>query len=599
VIGGYLLLLMLVGVAFKRFTRDANDFVRSGCRATWWLVGASSFMTAFSAWTFTGGAGAAFEAGWSFIVIFFSNAVGFLLLAMFLAPWFRQTRAISVPELIRRRFDVGTQQFVAYLGSITGVIISAIWLFGLATFASTIFGLRVDHVIIGLGSVVVFYSFLSGSWGVMATDFVQSIILFPVTVLMAILALHQIGGVGEIFRQINEQGLSDHFKLFNTGEFDSRVIDFSMLWAFAMIIRKCYEYLGMGSARRFFAVKDGREARKGALLAFFLMLGGTFLWVIPPIVARLLYADEIMAMGISKPSEAAYAVISLKLLPAGMTGLMVVAMFSATMSSMDTGLNTNAAIFINDIYPALCRLAHRRPLEGRPLRFLAQAWTLLLGTVIILVAVNFSRIKGVGVFRLMQEMGAVFGSVFGVPMLLGLLIRRTPSWSAMAAILIAAIPSALGLMSGRDFFADVPFLATPWKVHTRIFLNSAVGTAVFLGSMIFYRSSKPGYKEKVGEFFRCMKTPVNFEKEVGGAVDVSQLRIVGSFTFIIGLLLCGLLAVPNTWGLGGRTGILFVTSTVMIIGALLFAAGLRSEREMNRASRAGKQNDEDSGDVAT
>jgi hypothetical protein len=82
-----------------------------------------------------------------------------------------------------------------------------------------------------------------------------------------------------------------------------------------------------------------------------------------------------------------------------------------------------------------------------------------------------------------------------------------------------------------------------------------------------------------------------------GAVDISQLKIVGSFTFIIGLLLCGVLAVPNTWGIGGRAGILFVTFTIMIVGGLLFTAGMRSERELRETSRDESQNDENSGDA--
>ncbi|MBT5168557.1 MAG: transporter, partial [Opitutales bacterium] len=59
VIISYLILLLAVGWYFKRFNKDTNDFLKGGCRGTWWLVGMSSFMSAFSAWTFTGAAGVA------------------------------------------------------------------------------------------------------------------------------------------------------------------------------------------------------------------------------------------------------------------------------------------------------------------------------------------------------------------------------------------------------------------------------------------------------------------------------------------------------------------------------------------------------------
>ncbi len=589
----YLLSMALVGVVFERFNKNTDDFVRSGCRATWWLVGSSSFMTAFSAWTFTGAAGAAFDAGWSFTVIFFTNAVGFLIQALFLAPWFRQLRAVSIPEVIRGRFNVQTQQFCAYLGTIVGMIGAAITLYGLAVFTSTVFGFNITVVICALGCVVLFYSCLSGNWAVMATDFIQAIILFPLTVLIAILALMEIGGISGLLHEIEVQGLTEQYKLFNTGEFNDRVIDFSLMWAFGLLIFKCCGFMGLSAARRYFAVKDGKEAKKAAWLAFFLMLGGTFIWIIPPMVARLRFADAVMSVGGSKPAETAYAVISMKLLPQGMIGLMVVAMFAATMSSMDSGLNTNAAVFVNDIYPALCKLFRKKMLEGKKLLLLAQGWTLLMGIAIIMIAINFSQLKGVGVFRLMQELGAIFGSVIGVPMLLGLFIRKTPPWSAMAAILVAAIPSTIGYLSGKgyEFIQAIPWMASPWKIYVRFFLNAGVGSAVFILSALFYKYSPLDYVEKVKKFFTNMRTPVDFEKEVGGAVDLSQLLIIGCFCFVIGILICLLTVLPNTWGFTGRGGILFVGGSIAGVGLLLYLAGRRSVRELKKLQAESGENE--------
>jgi Na+/proline symporter len=79
VILAYLLLMVFVGILFKSFSGNISDFFRGGCRATWWLVGMNAFMSSFSAWTFTGAAGVAFESGWSVLVIFLAHASGFLL----------------------------------------------------------------------------------------------------------------------------------------------------------------------------------------------------------------------------------------------------------------------------------------------------------------------------------------------------------------------------------------------------------------------------------------------------------------------------------------------------------------------------------------
>ena len=120
VIAGYLLTLIMVGVVFRRFSKDTSDYFRAGGKATWWLMGGSVFMQAFSAWTFTGAAGAAFQVGWSLPVMFISNATGFLIIAVVTGAWFRQLRCVTAADLVRLRFGAGMEQFVAYLGMLTG-----------------------------------------------------------------------------------------------------------------------------------------------------------------------------------------------------------------------------------------------------------------------------------------------------------------------------------------------------------------------------------------------------------------------------------------------------------------------------------------------
>ena len=86
VIAVYLVLMVGVGVAMRRLNRDTSDYFRSGCKGTWWLVGSSAFMGAFSAWTFSGAAGSAYEAGWSVAAIYLANTVGFVLNAIWRDP---------------------------------------------------------------------------------------------------------------------------------------------------------------------------------------------------------------------------------------------------------------------------------------------------------------------------------------------------------------------------------------------------------------------------------------------------------------------------------------------------------------------------------
>lgn len=576
VIGCYLAVLVGVGMVFRRFNENVSDYFRNGCKGTWWLVGSSAFMTAFSAWTFSGAAGAAYEAGWSVLVIYLANSVGFAINGLFLAKWFRQIRAITGPEVIRLRFGISTQQFYAWMSFVMQTLYSSLHLLGLAIFCSAVFGYKIEQVIVVVGAVVLLYSLIGGSWAVTATDFLQTLILIPITILVGVLCLVKLGGVGALFQGIQDMGLSSAYGVFNApDQFPLRAYTYA--WAIAMLLKNVIGYNTLTSAQRYFLVKDGREAQKAAWLGFVLMTAGAFLWFIPPMTARLLFHVEVMAVDIPKAAEAAYAIASLNVLPLGMTGLMVVAMFAATMSSMDSGLNRNAAIFTNDIYPTLCRLFGRTAMQGKSLMRLGQVFSAVFGVCIVSIATYFANTEGRGVFEHMLNIGALLALPMAVPALMGLFIRTSPSWAAIVTVCVTLIPSAIGFFSAELF-------GETWSFQQKVFVNLAVGIVVYLLTMPFWNRAPEVYKTQAQEFFDRMLTPVDFEKEIGIPNDLRQLKIIGSFAAVIGGVICMLVLLPNP--LIGRLGILFVGGFVLGVGGVFIWLGRRSELETSRIEAA-------------
>ncbi len=576
VIGCYLAVLVGVGMVFRRFNENVSDYFRNGCKGTWWLVGSSAFMTAFSAWTFSGAAGAAYEAGWSVLVIYLANSVGFAINGLFLAKWFRQTRAITGPEVIRLRFGIPTQQFYAWMSFVMQTLYSSLHLLGLAIFCSAVFGYKIEQVIVVVGAVVLLYSLIGGSWAVTATDFLQTLILIPITILVGVLCLVKIGGVGALFQGIQDMGLSSAYGVFNTpDQFPLRAYTYA--WAIAMLLKNVIGYNTLTSAQRYFLVKDGREAQKAAWLGFVLMTAGAFLWFIPPMTARLLFHAEVMAIDIPKAAEAAYAIASLNVLPLGMTGLMVVAMFAATMSSMDSGLNRNAAIFTNDIYPTLCRLFGRATMQGKSLMRLGQVFSAVFGVFIVSIATYFANTEGRGVFEHMLNIGALLALPMAVPALLGLFIRTSPSWAAIVTVSVTLIPSAIGFFSAEIF-------GETWSFQQKVFINLSVGVVAYLLTVPFWNRAPEFYKRQAQGFFDRMLMPVDFEKEIGAPNDLRQLKIIGSFAAIIGGLICTLVLLPNP--LIGRLGILFVGGFVLGVGGVFIWLGQRSELETSQIEAA-------------
>lgn len=565
VIGTYLLVLIAFGFVMARLVRSDADYFRCGSRGTWWLVGVSNFMSGFSAWTFTGAAGVAFEAGPSVILIGLGGVVGtFLILAPFLAGWFRQLRATTMPEVIRNRFGPRTQQFYAYINVPTRLLYSSLHLFGFAIFASTFFGWDIRLIIIAVGLTVTLYATFGGNWAATTTDFLQSMIVLSMTILVAVLCLQHVGGIGGMISLVQEKGLQSDFTFIKPdGQFSGN--RYGWWWMIAMTVFGLMSLGNVAASPQFFSTKDGREAKRAALLGGLLGLAAQFLFYIPPMVARLTAADDVLGSSLKKPAESAYAVMSMKLLTPGLMAVMVVAMLAATMSAMDTGLNRNAAIITEDIYPALRRRLGRKEADGNHRMRLGQIMTAMLGIGIIILAMHFAGVGDAnkGIFGIMLDINTTLTIPLMIPMTLCLFVKRVPSWTAIASAAVTMVPSLLGFFS-KDLFGH------EWTYQQKLFTTIPVGIAAFLLCGLSWRRETLAYHQQVDQFFTTMHTPVDFAAEVGDENDLRQLRIVGVFSVIVGMLMMLLVFLPDDWR--GRIQVLCVSGGVCAVGALMIAA---------------------------
>ncbi len=570
VIGGYVGLLVVMGVVMRRLNHDLSDYFRNGCRGTWWLVGASAFMTSFSAGTFTGIAGVAFSAGWTVTVIFAANALGFLLNWAFLAAWFRQLRAITAPEVICLRFGPATQQAYAWIGVLSRLLYAAMQLYGLGLFASAIFGFNLHAVMWSTGGVVMLLSAVGGSWAITSSDFLQSLVLIPITVLVAALSIARLNGQGGLLHAIGAHGLSGQFALIKPGRGPFPLADYTWPWAAAIVVKNVVGYNTLFSAERYFGVKDGREARRAALLGAALTLVGMAVFFVPPIAARVLFERQVLATGMKVPAEAAYAVAAARLLPGSLLGVMVVAIFASSVSSLDGGLNRNAAVFTRDIFPVFCRLAGVDPKPGPWSLALGRAATLGFGILMLSLASYFARMRGAGVFDLMLAIGTLVAVPLAVPMLLCLFVRRAPAWSALTSVGVGLTVAAIGQYSGTLF-------GTAWPFQVKLFANFLAGGAAFGATVPFWFTASAEYRRRVDDFFRRMLTPVDFAAEVGAGNDRQQLAYLGRFAAAAGVGLGGLLLLGGTPT--DRLCVVFVAGCVGLLGGLMMLAGRRPDHD--------------------
>src|SRR5437867_4293730 len=147
VVGFYFAFMTLMSWVFKRFIRNTSDYFRGGGEMLWWMAGAGAFMVSFSAVTFTGMAGKAYNDGPIIFSIYLGNAIGFLINYLWFAHISRQTRAVTAMQVVRSRFGRGSEQFFTWIQIPIGTFYAGVWLMGLCVFVTAAFGIPLNRTI--------------------------------------------------------------------------------------------------------------------------------------------------------------------------------------------------------------------------------------------------------------------------------------------------------------------------------------------------------------------------------------------------------------------------------------------------------------------
>jgi Na+/proline symporter len=234
---------------------------------------------------------------------------------------------------------------------------------------------------------------------------------------------------------------------------------------------------------------------------------------------------------------------------------MLAAMFSSTMANVSGLLNLHASIISKDIFPTLF------PKRAGESEKLAVGWTstFAVGATIIGIAMIMAA-TGRSVFRVMVTFNTIMSLAYGPPALLGLVVRRTPSWSGLASFAVALVLGVYG-----TFILD-------WGLVANVITVVPVSVAVFLLTRLAPERSRERITRR-DDLFRRLDTPV----DVAAEVDLSQdpttqvFRFLSRTTGLIGVLCLPLLFTAPP---GERATVIgYILITVVLAASLAFIRG--------------------------
>ena len=448
----YLLGIFSVGVFFSRKNKSSEDMFAAGGQSPWWTSGLSAFMTMFSANTFVVWGGIAYKHGLVAVMINLMYGVAALLVGFFVAGKWKKLGVKTPAEFIQLRYGKGPLHFYTWFMTVFRMIGTAGSLYALGVvFVGLLSGGDADSsllytVIAVFGAIVVGYTMLGGLWAVLMTDVLQFIVLNLAVLFVVPLAFMKAGGVQAFITKAPEDFFApiggQYTWFFLAGWCAIHFFMIGAEWAFV---------------QRFICVPSARDARKSSYLFGVLYLVSPFLWLLPPLLWRVISPipegatpEEIRVL-----AENAYILSCKSVLPIGMVGLMLAAMFSATASMVSSQLNVFSGVLTNDIYKPL----RGGNLSDKQMVRAGRLFTVLLGVILILIAIAIPSMGGAE--KVIVSITELMVVALLAPTLWGLFSHKVNCaavWATSIVGFAAGVIVRFGLSSG-GFLAGVDTLS--------------------------------------------------------------------------------------------------------------------------------------------
>ncbi|KAJ6653394.1 hypothetical protein lerEdw1_009295 [Lerista edwardsae] len=458
--------LAVIGVGLWSMCRTnrgtVGGYFLAGRNMAWWPIGASLFASNIGSGHFVGlaGTGAAnglAVAGFEWNALFIVVLLGWLFVPVYLTAG-----VITMPQYLKKRF--GGQRIRLYLSvlSLFMYIFTKISvdMFSGAVFIQQALGWNIYVAVIALLIITTIYTATGGLAALMYTDTVQTFVMIGGAFVLMGFAFNEVGGYQGVFDKymgaLPSRTLSSTPALYNISAscYLPREDSFHMIrdavasdlpWPAVMLglsINSVWYWCSdQVIVQRCLAGKNLTHVKAGCILCGYLKLLPMFLIVIPGMISRILYPDEIACIvpeecrricGIDVGcSNIAYPKLVVSLMPSGLRGLMLAVMLAALMSSLASIFNSSGTLFTMDIYNRL-----RPRASDKELLIVGRVWILLLVGVSIAWIPVVQAAQGGQLFDYMQSISSYLSPPIAAIFLLGVFVKRVNEQGAFWGLVV-------------------------------------------------------------------------------------------------------------------------------------------------------------------
>ncbi len=457
IFGGFIFLLSNVGYFSGRGEQDnSEEYFLAGRKLPWYVIGGSYITANISTEQLIGMLGATFILGISTALWEWLNAFTFLFLIFLFVPFLVASKIVTIPQFLERRFSPRIRHIFAAFTVIANIVIfmaATLYTGGLAL--NTFTGWDITLCIIATGILSGIWAIYGGLSSVAWTGFFTAFVMLFGMSALTTLGLIELGGTGNIFDGFSEllrlnRGSEGAWQqaLANIGQnLNAPAIGYNRLsvvqWSghpqtpwtglFFVIVSVSiwYNVLNQFIIQRILGAKDLWHARMGIVSAGFIKVLLPYITVLPGLILFALHPEFLLGDWDVAQKEADKGLITLaqELLPVGLRGLLLAALFGAIQSTVSAVVNSTSTVLTFDLYKTVF---NREATDAQLVRFGVNSSiaTIVLG---IIMALGVTQIGG-GIFEYVQTLNAFIAPPFAAIFVIGLLWKNANSTGATWAI---------------------------------------------------------------------------------------------------------------------------------------------------------------------
>jgi len=455
----YFVFVLGIGWALRKYMKNASAFLEAGRSIPAWVAGLAFISTNLGALEVMGMTGSGLKYGMLTTHFYWIGAIpAMVFLALFMMRFYYGSKARSVPEYLKLRFNEKTRALNAFLFALMTVLASGISMYALAILLENVLGWNFNVSLLASAAIVLAYTYLGGLSSAIYNEVLQFFIIIIGLLPMAILVMADVGGYdgmqASLAPIVEGKGFAADtwtttWKYTATAGANPMGVEwYGILAGLGFVLSFGYWCTNFLNVQRAMAADSMTAARKVPLIGAIPKMFIPFLIIIPGIAALVLLNDP--GKGFALPLNDAgqpiydYTIIMLlkQYLPAGVLGLGITALLASFMSGMAGNVSAFNPVWTYDIYQSYIRPATGNK-EADERHYLKVGRMSTIVGVLVSIAAAYIASKFGNIMDFLQTVFSMINAPLFAVIFLGMFWKRSTGNAAFTGLLMGFLVALL------------------------------------------------------------------------------------------------------------------------------------------------------------